>query len=133
MFEAFYKKDLARRLLLGKSANHDAEKAMIAKLKAECGSQFTNKLEGMFKASEMTLRAQAEPAGHAAETSLHHTSRPAQIHPQIRSAPPIAPTLRPLYAARRTLTCPRKSWPPSASRQRWHRRWAAWLGGWLGA
>ncbi len=49
VFEAFYKKDLARRLLLGKSANHDAEKAMIAKLKAECGSQFTNKLEGMFK------------------------------------------------------------------------------------
>ena len=49
MFEAFYKKDLARRLLLGKSASHDAEKAMIAKLKAECGSQFTNKLEGMFK------------------------------------------------------------------------------------
>lgn len=49
VFEAFYKKDLAKRLLLGKSANHDAEKAMIAKLKAECGSQFTNKLEGMFK------------------------------------------------------------------------------------
>lgn len=36
-------------LTAGKSANHDAEKAMIAKLKAECGSQFTNKLEGMFK------------------------------------------------------------------------------------
>lgn len=49
MFEAFYKKDLAKRLLLGRSASSDAEKAMITKLKAECGSQFTNKLEGMFK------------------------------------------------------------------------------------
>ena len=49
VFEAFYKKDLAKRLLLGKSASIDAEKSMISKLKAECGSQFTNKLEGMFK------------------------------------------------------------------------------------
>jgi cullin-4 len=49
VFEAFYKKDLAKRLLLGKSASIDAEKSMIAKLKAECGAQFTSKLEGMFK------------------------------------------------------------------------------------
>ena len=31
VFEAFYKKDLAKRLLLGKSASVDAEKAMIGK------------------------------------------------------------------------------------------------------
>ena len=49
VFEAFYKKDLAKRLLLGKSASNDAEKSMISRLKAECGSQFTTKLEGMFK------------------------------------------------------------------------------------
>ncbi|KAJ6707764.1 CULLIN-4A [Salix viminalis] len=49
VFEAFYKKDLAERLLLGKSASIDAEKSMISKLKTECGSQFTNKLEGTFK------------------------------------------------------------------------------------
>eukprot|EP00241_Pyramimonas_parkeae_P003213 CAMPEP_0114239402 /NCGR_PEP_ID=MMETSP0058-20121206/8441_1 /TAXON_ID=36894 /ORGANISM="Pyramimonas parkeae, CCMP726" /LENGTH=764 /DNA_ID=CAMNT_0001351581 /DNA_START=97 /DNA_END=2391 /DNA_ORIENTATION=+ len=49
VFEAFYKKDLAKRLLLGKSASIDTERSMIAKLKTECGSQFTNKLEGMFK------------------------------------------------------------------------------------
>jgi len=49
VFEAFYKKDLAKRLLLGKSASIDAERSMITKLKTECGSQFTNKLEGMFK------------------------------------------------------------------------------------
>nr|CAB3492963.1 unnamed protein product [Digitaria exilis] len=54
VFEAFYKKDLAKRLLLGKSASIDAEKSMITKLKTECGSQFTNKLEGMFKDIELS-------------------------------------------------------------------------------
>ena len=33
MFEAFYKKDLAKRLLVGKSASVDAEKSMLSKLK----------------------------------------------------------------------------------------------------
>ncbi|KAF5944098.1 hypothetical protein HYC85_018175 [Camellia sinensis] len=54
VFEAFYKKDLAKRLLLGKSASIDSEKSMISKLKTECGSQFTNKLEGMFKDIELS-------------------------------------------------------------------------------
>jgi len=49
VFEAFYTKDLAKRLLLNRSASIDAEKTMIAKLKAECGAGFTYKLEGMFK------------------------------------------------------------------------------------
>jgi len=54
MFEAFYKKDLSKRLLLDKSASVDAEKSMISKLKAECGSAFTAKLEGMFKDVELS-------------------------------------------------------------------------------
>lgn len=49
VFEAFYKKDLAKRLLLAKSASADAERGMISRLKQECGSAFTVKLEGMFK------------------------------------------------------------------------------------
>lgn len=60
VFEAFYKKDLAKRLLLAKSASADAERSMLAKLKngkspyhavliIECGAGFTQKLEGMFK------------------------------------------------------------------------------------
>lgn len=36
MFEAFYKKDLAKRLLLGKSASIDAEKSIISKVKDAC-------------------------------------------------------------------------------------------------
>ena len=54
VFEAFYKKDLAKRLILGKYASIDAEKSMVSKLKTECGSQFTNRLEGMFKDIELS-------------------------------------------------------------------------------
>ncbi len=54
VFEAFYKKDLAKRLLVGKSASVDAEKAMLSKLKQECGGVFTLKLEGMFKDMELS-------------------------------------------------------------------------------
>lgn len=54
VFEAFYKKDLAKRLLVGKSASVDCEKSMLSKLKAECGAGFTSKLEGMFKDMELS-------------------------------------------------------------------------------
>ncbi|KAL7863294.1 hypothetical protein SRHO_G00122780 [Serrasalmus rhombeus] len=54
VFEAFYKKDLAKRLLVGKSASVDAEKSMLSKLKHECGAAFTSKLEGMFKDMELS-------------------------------------------------------------------------------
>uniref|UniRef100_A0AAF5PJZ6 CULLIN_2 domain-containing protein n=1 Tax=Wuchereria bancrofti TaxID=6293 RepID=A0AAF5PJZ6_WUCBA len=54
VFEAFYKKDLAKRLLLGRSASVDAEKSMLSKLKQECGAAFTTRLEGMFKDMEVS-------------------------------------------------------------------------------
>jgi cullin-4 len=67
MFEAFYKKDLSKRLLLDKSASVDAEKSMISKLKAECGSGFTSKLEGMFKDVELSrdVMASFRESSHA--------------------------------------------------------------------
>jgi cullin-4 len=54
VFEAFYKKDLARRLLMGRSASQDAERNMLTKLKSECGSSFTHNLEQMFKDQEIS-------------------------------------------------------------------------------
>jgi cullin-4 len=73
MFEAFYKKDLSKRLLLGKSASIDAEKSMISKLKAECGSGFTCKLEGMFKDVDLSRDVMASfresPQARAASSS----------------------------------------------------------------
>ncbi|PKS13289.1 hypothetical protein jhhlp_000060 [Lomentospora prolificans] len=48
-FEAFYKRDLARRLLMDKSASQDAERMTLSKLRGECGANFTHNLEQMFK------------------------------------------------------------------------------------
>lgn len=39
VFEAFYKKDLAKRLLLNKSASADLERSMLSKLKTGEGSE----------------------------------------------------------------------------------------------
>jgi cullin 3 len=55
VFEKYYKQHLAKRLLLSRSVSDDAERNMIAKLKTECGYQFTSKLEGMF--TDMKLSA----------------------------------------------------------------------------
>jgi len=49
VFERDYQVFLAQRLLGGQCESEHSEKAMIAKLKTECGYQWTNKLEGMFK------------------------------------------------------------------------------------
>jgi len=48
VFESFYKQHLAKRLLSGKTVGDEAERAVVSQLKAECGYQFTSKLEGMF-------------------------------------------------------------------------------------
>jgi len=44
-----YRNQLAKRLLMGRSASDDTERSMIAKLKSRCGAQFTSKMEGMIK------------------------------------------------------------------------------------
>ncbi|MCO5612177.1 hypothetical protein L7F22_066439 [Adiantum nelumboides] len=49
MFEEFYKRYFAKRLLLNRSASSDAEQSMLLKLKEECGAAFTQKLETMLK------------------------------------------------------------------------------------
>ncbi|KAI8062175.1 cullin-4-like protein [Gongronella butleri] len=54
-FEAFYKRYLAKRLLLNRSVAHDMEKSVLEKIKNECGPDFTKNLEGMFKDIEISL------------------------------------------------------------------------------
>ncbi|ANB13930.1 cullin CUL3 [Sugiyamaella lignohabitans] len=54
VFEAFYKKDFAKRLLQSKSGGLDFEKSMISKLKVECGPSFTSRLETMIKDMELS-------------------------------------------------------------------------------
>ena len=60
MFERYYKVHRSKRLLYGRSISDDAERGMIAKLKIECGFQFTQKLEGMF--NDMKISAEAMDA-----------------------------------------------------------------------
>lgn len=53
VFDSYYKKDLARRLLLGRSENLEMEQVMISKFKAETGSVAVQQLETMY--NDMTL------------------------------------------------------------------------------
>ncbi|PNY27280.1 Cullin-3 [Tolypocladium capitatum] len=58
LFQTYYQRHLARRLLHGKSESHDVEKQIILRMKQELGQQFTSKFEGMFRdlvtSSELT-------------------------------------------------------------------------------
>eukprot|EP01069_Polyplicarium_translucidae_P008496 Polyplicarium_translucidae@DN3228_c0_g1_i4.p1 len=49
VFESFYGQHLSKRLLMQRSASDEAEKAVMTRLKAECGHLYTLKLEGMFR------------------------------------------------------------------------------------
>ena len=69
VFEAFYKKDLAKRLILNKSSSIDLERSMVSKLKVECGANFTNKLEGMFKDIDLSQDIMKSYLEHCAEES----------------------------------------------------------------
>jgi len=64
VFEKYYKQHLAKRLLLGRSVSDDAERNMIAKLKTECGYQFTSKLEGMFTDMKLSADTMDSFKGH---------------------------------------------------------------------
>jgi cullin 1 len=48
VFQTFYSKMLAKRLIHGTSASEDLEGQMIAKLKQNCGYEYTSKLARMF-------------------------------------------------------------------------------------
>lgn len=49
VFQKFYSKMLARRLVQHMSASDDAEASMISKLKQACGFEYTTKLQRMFQ------------------------------------------------------------------------------------
>mmetsp|Transcript_11985 Transcript_11985/g.17293 ORF Transcript_11985/g.17293 Transcript_11985/m.17293 type:complete len:915 (-) Transcript_11985:1399-4143(-) len=54
VFEKFHQRDLSKRLLQGKSSSIDLERSFLSKLKAECGTAYTSKMEGMFKDMELS-------------------------------------------------------------------------------
>ncbi|XP_024876067.1 cullin-3-like isoform X1 [Temnothorax curvispinosus] len=73
VFERYYKQHLAKRLLSNKSVSDDSEQNMISKLKTECGSQFTSKLECMFQDLTVSKTIMDEFKDHVltSGTNLH--------------------------------------------------------------
>ncbi|KAG6908334.1 hypothetical protein DXG01_005245 [Tephrocybe rancida] len=69
VFERYYKGHLAKRLLHGRSVSDDAERGMLAKLKVECGFQFTQKLEGMFHDMKISVDTMGAYKAHIAKTT----------------------------------------------------------------
>lgn len=68
VFEAFYKRDLAKRLLWNRIVSMDVERNFVSLLKAECGAGYTAKMEGMFQDMDwsretMALYKQTESGG----------------------------------------------------------------------
>ncbi|KAI5279604.1 Cullin-4A, partial [Ascosphaera aggregata] len=83
VFEAFYKNDLARRLLMGRSVNNEAEKSMLIKLRSECGSQFTHNLETMFKDTDL---ARSEMSAYNSLLQERNTKRKLDLNVHVLSA-----------------------------------------------
>ena len=55
VFQKFYSRMLAKRLVHSSSASEDAETSMIGKLKEACGFEYTNKLQRMFQDIQISL------------------------------------------------------------------------------
>jgi len=77
VFESFYKQHLAKRLLGGRSISDDAERAMASQLKAECGYQFTSKLEGMF--NDMRISRDMRDAYKAYKRNQEHGDNSSRV------------------------------------------------------
>jgi cullin 3 len=54
LFETYYRKHLARRLLMKKSISRDMERQMLSKMKMKLGNNITQKLEGMIRDTELS-------------------------------------------------------------------------------
>ena len=59
VFAAFYKQDMAKRLLMSQSMSKDLERFAIQQFKIECGSMYTNNMEGMFKDMDISKEISA--------------------------------------------------------------------------
>ena len=67
VFQTFYAKLLAKRLIHGTSASEDLEDQMIGRLKAACGFDYTSKLQQMFtnvSGSRELMRDFDKASGH---------------------------------------------------------------------
>jgi cullin 1 len=70
VFQKFYARMLARRLVHSNSSSDDAETSMIAKLKEACGFEYTNKLQRMFNDMQISKDLNREFRDHLAAGSI---------------------------------------------------------------
>ncbi|KAL6860241.1 ubiquitin ligase (cullin) of SCF [Amphichorda felina] len=73
VFQKFYSRMLARRLVHSNSSSDDAETIMISKLKEACGFEYTNKLQRMFQDMQISKDLNREFRDHLAGSD---SSRP---------------------------------------------------------
>jgi len=59
-FETYYKKHMAKRLLMKKSVSRDLERQVLSKMKMKIGNQFTQKLEGLIRDTELSDNLNAQ-------------------------------------------------------------------------
>ena len=75
VFEGFYVNSFAKRLLDQRHICEDAERALVLKLKEECGFQFTQRLEVMFKdmkmSDELTSEFKTKPSCQSLSVELN--------------------------------------------------------------
>lgn len=53
-FEIYYKRHMAKRLLMKKSVSREMERQLLSKMKMKIGNQFTQKLEGLIRDTELS-------------------------------------------------------------------------------
>ena len=67
IYQKFYSKYLAKRLISGKIISEDAENSMVSKLKSKCGIEFTSRFQTMTKdlvgSRELTAKYKSSPTG----------------------------------------------------------------------
>lgn len=64
VFQKYYSRMLARRLVHSNSSSDDAETSMISKLKEACGFEYTNKLQRMFQDMQISKDLNKEFRDH---------------------------------------------------------------------
>ena len=103
IFEAFYKRDLAKRLLMNRVQSMDLERQFVSLLKTECGAAYTAKMEGMFQDMEWSR----ESLARYRESPEYLTMRAARESPAVDMEVQILTTgYWPVYTQYKNLVVP---------------------------
>ncbi|KKA28916.1 hypothetical protein TD95_002500 [Thielaviopsis punctulata] len=73
VFQKFYSRMLARRLVHSNSSSDDAETSMISKLKEACGFEYTNKLQRMFQDIQLSKDLNTNFRGYLDQENIKST------------------------------------------------------------